>query len=92
MKKYDVIILGAGLAGLTTAYECQNAGLHCLVLEAKNLGEGASSGVVGALSPHNPEHWDAKKDYQFQSLLLAEKFWPKIEAQSGLATGVPPGT
>lgn len=32
----DVIIVGAGLAGLTAAHEIQRAGLKCLILEARD--------------------------------------------------------
>lgn len=35
-KKYDVIVVGAGLSGLQAAYDCQQAGLSCIVLEARN--------------------------------------------------------
>ncbi|QVM09476.1 hypothetical protein D8B26_004136 [Coccidioides posadasii str. Silveira] len=35
-KSYDVIVVGAGLSGLQAAYDIQNAGLSCLVLEARD--------------------------------------------------------
>ena len=34
--KYDVIVVGAGLSGLQAAYDIQQAGLTCIVLEARN--------------------------------------------------------
>jgi len=33
---YDVIVVGAGLAGLQAAWDIQRAGLTCLVLEARD--------------------------------------------------------
>jgi monoamine oxidase len=33
---YDVIIIGGGLAGVTAAREVQNAGLRCVILEARD--------------------------------------------------------
>ncbi|MEL6676479.1 MAG: flavin monoamine oxidase family protein [Bacteroidota bacterium] len=36
LKKGKVLILGGGLAGLTTAYELQKLGIDCEVLEARN--------------------------------------------------------
>ena len=40
-KIYDVIIVGAGAAGLTTSIYCQRDNLDCLVLEKKNVGGNA---------------------------------------------------
>ena len=33
---YDVLIVGAGITGLTTAFLLQNAGLKCVIAEAHN--------------------------------------------------------
>lgn len=35
-EAYDVVIVGAGLAGLTAATKVIKAGLSCIVLEARN--------------------------------------------------------
>ena len=36
MKKYDYVIVGAGLYGATVAYEMTKRGYKCLVLEKRN--------------------------------------------------------
>jgi monoamine oxidase len=35
-ESYDVVIIGAGLAGLSAAHEVRSAGLSCVVLEARD--------------------------------------------------------
>jgi glycine/D-amino acid oxidase-like deaminating enzyme len=43
--------------------------------------------LVGALAPHTPERWDAKKQFQLESLLMAEEFWGGVEEISRCETG-----
>jgi glycine oxidase len=42
---------------------------------------------VGALAPHVPEQWNAKKTFQFDSLVAAAAFFRGIEDAAGLPTG-----
>ncbi len=42
-KKYDVVVVGAGLAGLSCAYELSAAGMEVLVLEANSYAGGRTS-------------------------------------------------
>ncbi len=37
--------------------------------------------------PHTPENWNAKKAFQFESLIIAEQFWSDVDAASGLNSG-----
>ncbi|MEM9267469.1 MAG: FAD-dependent oxidoreductase, partial [Pseudomonadota bacterium] len=69
------------------ALACQARGLSVRLFEAKAIGAGASGGIVGALSPHVPDQWNAKKAYQFSALTAAQAYWHAIEARSGLPTG-----
>ena len=41
----DVVVVGAGITGLSTALALRNAGRTCLVLEAKNIGFGTTGGT-----------------------------------------------
>ncbi len=46
MKKYDVIIIGAGNGGLAAAATCARAGLSTLLLEKHNIPGGSASSFV----------------------------------------------
>jgi len=41
----DVVVVGAGITGLSTALALRTAGLTCMVAEAKNIGFGTTSGT-----------------------------------------------
>lgn len=46
---HDVIIIGAGLSGLTTAYVLNQSGINCLILEARNRPGGRINTLNGPL-------------------------------------------
>ena len=60
-NKPDVIVVGAGIFGLACAYACAKRRLKVLVIDAEDLGTGASGGIVGAMAPHTPDQWNPKK-------------------------------
>ena len=80
----DVLIVGAGVFGLSCAYACARRGMRVIVTDAAaGLGAGASGGLVGALSPHPPDAWSAKKRFQFDALIAAPAFWAEVAATGG---------
>lgn len=83
----DITVMGAGILGLGAAWEMARRGARVRVIEVAHPGAGASGGLVGALAPHVPEQWNAKKAVQLESLFMAEGFWSGV-AQAG---GVDPG-
>ncbi len=87
MARVDVTVRGAGIFGLSIAWACARRGARVRVIDPFGAGAGSSGGLVGALSPHVPEAWNAKKQFQLESLLMAESWWQKVEAASGLAAG-----
>jgi len=83
----DVTVLGAGIFGLSVAWVCLTRGARVQVIDPAGPGAGASGGIVGALAPHVPENWNAKKAFQLESLLGAKGFWDAVDAASGRASG-----
>ena len=87
MASVDVSIRGAGIFGLSIAWACLEAGARVEVVDPYGVAAGASGGIVGALAPHVPENWNAKKAFQLDSLLMAEPFWSSVEETGGLSSG-----
>lgn len=83
----DILVIGAGIFGLSCAWACAARGLSVLVAEASRPGAGSSGGPTGALSPHPPEKWNAKKALQLTTLLDAERHWAEIAATGGIDPG-----
>lgn len=83
----DVTILGAGAFGLSVAWACCQRGASVRVIDPAGVGAGASGGIVGALAPHTPERWEAKKIFQLESLLMAQTFWDEVTDAGGLSAG-----
>ena len=87
MARVDVTVRGGGIFGLSIAWACLRRGATVRVVETAAWGAGSSGGLVGALSPHVPEAWNAKKAFQLESLLMAGDWWTAVEAASGLPSG-----
>lgn len=86
----DLIVRGAGVFGLACALAAARRGARVAVADPAGVGAGASGGVLGALAPHVPGAWNAKKAFQLESLLMGRAFWPEVERLSGLPTGYAP--
>lgn len=84
---WDLCVIGAGIFGLSVAWAARGRGLSVLLLDARTPGAGASGGIVGALSPHVPDQWNPKKQFQLDALTIAAAHWAEVEAVSGLASG-----
>lgn len=79
----DLLIAGAGVAGLWLAVKAARAGLSVTLVERGNPGGGASGGFLGALMPHSPERWNGKKDFQFRALVDLEAEIQQLETETG---------
>ena len=87
MATPDITVMGAGVFGLSIAFECARRGAKVRVIDETGIGAGASGGIVGALAPHTPENWNPKKQFQYESLVLSGTFWKDVENLSGKSTG-----
>ena len=47
---YDVLIVGGGITGITTAFQLQKAGKKCILAEAHTIGFGTSGGTTAHLN------------------------------------------
>ncbi|MCH2250472.1 MAG: FAD-binding oxidoreductase [Cognatishimia sp.] len=83
----DVTVYGAGIFGLSVAWSCVKRGAKVQVIDPNGVAAGSSGGIVGALAPHTPENWNDKKEFQFQSLIMAEDYWAKVADVSGQSPG-----
>lgn len=83
----DVTVMGGGIFGLSCACAMQRRGARVHLIERHAIGAGASGGLVGAMSPHVPEAWNPKKQFQLESLLVAETWWQRVEAAANLSSG-----
>lgn len=83
----DLLIIGGGIMGLWAGVMADRAGLRTLLVERKVIGAGASGGVLGALMPHMPDRWNAKKQFQFDALVSLEAEIAALEAATGRSAG-----
>ncbi|MEL6599170.1 MAG: FAD-dependent oxidoreductase [Pseudomonadota bacterium] len=83
----EIIVVGAGIMGLWCAWAALDRGLRVRVLDRMVPGAGASGGVIGALSPHTPDRWNPKKQFQLEALLALGPALEEVAAVSGLPTG-----
>lgn len=73
-KVYDVVIVGAGITGVSTAVRLQKAGKRCVLLEASNIGFGTSGGTTAHLNDFfDTTFAQAMRDFgQEKAVLLRE--------------------
>lgn len=83
----EITIRGAGIFGLSVAWACVQRGARVRVIDPNGPAAGSSGGIVGALAPHVPENWNAKKAFQLDSLLMAAAFWSQVQQVGGGASG-----
>ncbi len=86
-KIYDTAVIGGGVLGLWAARHAIKRGEKVLLLEKRKIGAGASGGFLGALMPHMPDNWNAKKQFQFEGLNTLERVVAELEEETGVSCG-----
>src|SRR3954466_5795215 len=88
-RAWDLLVVGAGVAGLATAWRAAQRGLRVLVLERHRPGAGASSVAAGMLAPVTEA--DFGEDELLALNLESAAQWPafaaELEERSGMPTG-----
>lgn len=84
---YDTAIIGGGVLGLWAARHGIKRGEKVVLLEKRKIAAGASGGFLGALMPHMPDNWNAKKQFQFEGLDRLEQVIADLEEDTGIFCG-----
>ena len=87
MARVDLTVRGGGIFGLACAFTASRRGAKVRLIETAHIGAGSSGGLIGALAPHVPENWNPKKQFQLDSLLMAEGFWADVARIGGTDPG-----
>lgn len=73
-QDYDVIIIGAGITGITTGLMLQKAGKKCLILEANTIAFGTTSGTSAHLNTVlDTPYYDLISNFGKENAILTAK-------------------
>jgi len=91
MRTADVIVIGAGVVGLSAARALAGAGKKVLVLERRRVGAEASSAAAGMLAPQG----EAEPGWPLLALALRARdhhlaLAPALEAETGIPVEMSP--
>ncbi len=78
-----IVIVGAGIVGLSIAYELASRGAEVRVLDPRGIAQGATRASAGMLAPYIEGHIDALLRLGLCSLELYPEFIRRVEADSG---------
>lgn len=88
-RNFDVAVVGAGIAGLASAWRAAQNGLRVVVYERDEPGSGASSVAAGMLAPVTEA--DFGEDDLLRLNLESAALWPAFAAELEEAAGMPTG-
>lgn len=84
MKSWDVIVVGAGIIGVSLALELRERGASVLVLDRAEPGAEASSAAAGMLAPADPETPMALRELAKESARMFPAFVKKLESTGNM--------
>ncbi|MCU1220627.1 MAG: Glycine oxidase ThiO [Candidatus Angelobacter sp.] len=84
MKSWDVIVVGAGIIGVSLALELRERGASLLVLDRAEPGAEASSAAAGMLAPADPETPIALRELAKESARMFPAFVKKLESTGNM--------
>lgn len=80
----DVLIVGAGIIGCAAAHALADAGAKVRVIDARQVGQGASQASAGVLAPYIEGHESGPlRELGRRSLDLYDSFIQRVSADSG---------
>lgn len=79
----NVIVIGAGVVGLSVAHALAARGASVLVLDGRAPGEGATRASAGILAPRIEAHTDAQLTLGLASLARYDAFVAGLRAETG---------
>src|SRR3954447_15929080 len=86
---YDVVVVGGGVIGLSSAWRAAQRGLSVLVVERDQPGAGASGVAAGMLAPVTEAEFDEESLLQLN--LASAEMWPDFAAELAERTGLDTG-
>src|SRR3954453_5560804 len=86
---YDVVVVGAGVIGLASAWRAAQRGLSVLVVERDEPGAGAAGGAAGMLAPVTEAEFGEESLLQLN--LASAEMWPDFAAELAERTGLDTG-
>jgi len=88
-RAYDLIVVGAGVIGLSCAWRCAQAGMSVLAIERDEPGAGASGVAAGMLAPVTEAGFGEEELLRLN--LDARAQWPAFAAELEELTALPTG-
>ena len=84
-KHYDAIVIGAGLAGTSTAYALAEKGKRVLVIEKQDApGKGGSGNPQGALYNKFSTEFNIQTKYALSNLLFSQTYYQYLQERQDL--------
>lgn len=84
VKSHDVIIIGAGVIGLSLAWRLRKSGLRVLLIDRTEPGREASYAAAGMIAVCDPHNDPAMQPLAEMSAALYPEFVHELEDESGL--------